>query len=116
MRTPAGKECRYYYEDFHRGRSLQECRLIQANPSSPPWQTRDCFNCPVPAILLANGSPHLILRGKVRQGFLGLVGRRVEIRAYCSKHQIPIEDPYLGCPRDQEELGGIVDILGTGGD
>lgn len=116
MRTPAGKECRYYYEDFHRGRSLQECRLIQANPASPPWRPRDCFNCTVPAILLANGSPHLVLRGTVRQGFLGLVGRRVEVRAFCSKHQIPIEDPYVGCPLCNAELGDIANLLSPSGD
>ena len=25
MRTPANTECPYYYEDFYRGRSAQEC-------------------------------------------------------------------------------------------
>ena len=28
MRTPAGTECPYYYADYYRGRSKQECRLI----------------------------------------------------------------------------------------
>ena len=32
MRTPAGKECRFYYQDYNRGRNVQECRLIKANP------------------------------------------------------------------------------------
>lgn len=112
MRTPAGKECPHYYEDFHRGRSTQECRLIQANPASPPWQPRDCFSCPVPAILQANGSPNLGLRGTVRKGFLGLIGRRVEVRASCAKHQIPIEDPYVGCPRCSAERVDIAGLLG----
>src|SRR5688572_8219728 len=33
MRTPAGKECDFYYEDFHRGRELQECRIQKAAQS-----------------------------------------------------------------------------------
>ena len=32
MRTPANTECPYYYEDFYRGRSTQECRLVGRNP------------------------------------------------------------------------------------
>ncbi len=28
MINPAGQECRFYYQDFHRGRSEQECRLV----------------------------------------------------------------------------------------
>ena len=50
MRTPAGKECRFYYEDYNRGRNLHECRLIKSNPESLPWQPKYCEHCPVPDI------------------------------------------------------------------
>ena len=53
MRTPAGTECPHYYEDFHRGRSTQECRLIDRNPQSLPWTEAVCEKCSVPAIVRA---------------------------------------------------------------
>lgn len=98
MRTPAGKECRFYYQNFHRGRSDQECRLIQNNPNSRSWEPKDCQNCPVPDILLANSSPHLVLEGSVKRGVLGM-NRRIAVTAFCSKHLIDVPLPQVGCPQ-----------------
>ncbi len=106
MRTPAGKECHFYYENFHRGRSTQECRLIQRNPNSPSWQPNDCSKCPVPEILLANSSPDLVLQATVRKGFLGF-NRRVEVDASCSRHLIAVKNPQVGCPKCAQERPGL---------
>ncbi len=106
MRTPAGSECRFYYQDFHRGRNLQECRNIKANPASLAWQPSDCARCPVPSILNANSSPDLELTVTVKTHLLGL-RRRVEVSAFCIRHQIPIENPYVGCPLDAQERNGL---------
>jgi len=106
MRTPAGKECRHYHEDFHRGRNIQECRLLKANPDSPHWHPHDCQNCIVPDILNANASRDLELKLTVKMGFLGF-GRRLEVSAFCSKHRIPIEDAFVGCPKCNEERPGL---------
>ncbi|MEM7346130.1 MAG: hypothetical protein AAF485_17970, partial [Chloroflexota bacterium] len=65
MKTPAGQECKFYYGDFHRGRNVQVCRLIERNPESLPWHPNLCSSCPVPEILLANASDTLKLDGKV---------------------------------------------------
>jgi len=97
MRTPAGKECRHYYEDFHRGRDLQECRLVQANPASMHWR---------PDILNANSSPDLQLQVTIKPRLLGL-GRQVEVSASCLKHRIPIEDAFVGCPKCNAERPGL---------
>ena len=94
MRTPAGKECPHYYEDFHRGRNHQECRLLPE--ASSYWQPEDCFQCPVPDILWANASEHLRLQATIKKGFLGF-GRRIDVIAFCRKHNIKIKDPYTGC-------------------
>jgi hypothetical protein len=110
MITPAGDECRFYYEDFHRGRSTQECRLIGRNPESEPWEPSLCGTCPVPGILKANASPHLALEGKVVRRFFFL--KRVEVYAVCSKHLIELEDPYVGCPLCRAEAPGAEAILG----
>ena len=76
MRTPAGKECRHYYEDYYRGRETQECRLIQANPASLRWKPSDCVKCPVPDILNANSSSDMQLQLTVKPRLLGL-GRQL---------------------------------------
>ena len=94
MRTPAGKECRFYYEDFHRGRSIQECRLLARSSDSLPWEPKVCQICPVPEILRANSCPHMQLRARlVRRWFR----RRMEVAAYCTDHHVEVTDPYVGC-------------------
>ena len=110
MLTPAGKECRYYYEDYHRGRDVQECRLIKQSTDSLPWQPGDCERCTVPAILWANASQYLNLKAKVTAGFIGL-GRRVEIAAWCGKHDIQIDDPYVGCEQCAAKKPHLSDLL-----
>ncbi|MDA0243152.1 MAG: hypothetical protein OT477_07030 [Chloroflexi bacterium] len=112
MRTPAGQECRFYYENFHRGRSDQECRLLDANPKNAhKWHPSDCGNCPVPAILQANSSPNLVLEAKINKGFLNLFGRKVEVRAFCSKHLIDVAEPRVGCPECAKEKPGLSDLF-----
>jgi hypothetical protein len=102
MQTPAGKECPHYYEDFMRGRHVQECRLVKENSESLRWRSSDCAKCPVPEILLANASPDMELTLTIRGALLGFV-RQMKIEARCLKHDLPIENPYIGCPLDAEE-------------
>lgn len=96
MKTPFGKECKYYYADYYRGKSTLECRLLQANPSSGSWKPALCQSCPVPDILMANGSPNLILRARVGRSMLGLL-HKVKVTAYCREHDVEIQDPKMGC-------------------
>ena len=113
MITPAGKECRFYYENFHRGHSDQECRLIQNNSRSDSWKPADCGNCPVPAILMANSNPDLVLNGTIKKGLLGF-GRHVEVTAFCSRHLIDVPKPQVGCPQCAKERPGINELFGGG--
>jgi hypothetical protein len=105
VRTPAGAECAYYYEDFARGASRQECRAPRA-ANSGRWQPPFCGVCPVPGILAANSSPQLDLRVAMKRGPFG-IGRRVEVEAWCVVHGPVIDDPHVGCPAcnaDADEL------------
>jgi hypothetical protein len=111
MKTPAGKECRFYYEDYYRGRSNQECRLVKGSSRSLDWRPRDCSDCPVPDILQANGSPYLVLHGRIRSGFLGF-NRRMEVSAFCSKHSVEIDEPHIGCPQCALERPGWQELFG----
>lgn len=106
MRTPAGHECKHYYEDFHRGRNIQECRLIKLNLDSKRWHPSDCAKCPVPAILNANASPDLELVASVETRFLGF-GRHIKVSASCLRHRIPIPDPHIGCPQCAASRDGL---------
>jgi hypothetical protein len=101
MRTPDGRECAYYYEDYYRGADVQECRCPK-DPGSAAWSPDLCARCPVPPILLHNGSPWLELTLRIRR--MPLLGGRLSVTAMCTKHGIVIPDPIKGCPRDFEDL------------
>ena len=94
MRTPAGFECKYFYGDYFRGRSVEECRLMQA--SGEKWSADLCKTCPVPAISRANACPNLVLEGKVEASFLGL-RHRVRVSASCKYAQVAVREPEIGC-------------------
>ena len=96
MRTPFGQECRYYYADFYRGRSAQECRLVASSSTARDWSDDLCRYCPVPAILRANGCPHMQLEGRVARGFLGF-GRHMQVAVTCRRSQRPVAEPHVGC-------------------
>ncbi|HEY3318429.1 MAG TPA: hypothetical protein VGK50_08410 [Coriobacteriia bacterium] len=95
MRTPAGRGCSYYYEDFNRGAEITRCR-VKRSRGSAPWRARQCKRCPVPDIEAANGSPCLDLTLTVSNAPLGLLPERFRTDAWCGEHG-PIADPYVGC-------------------
>ncbi len=108
MHTPAGTECPYYYEDFFRGRSTQECRLVGRNPRSEAWETKLCARCPVPGILRANACPNMVLEAHVIRRWFGLV-HRVKVYAVCTKHQLEVDDPHVGCGYCHPQAATILD-------
>ncbi len=106
MQTPVGKECRHYYEDFHRGRNIQECRLVKQNRRSLPWRPSDCAKCPVPDILNANASPLLELTLIISSRFLSF-WRQLEVTAICNGKPIPLHEAYTGCDQDHSNRPGL---------
>lgn len=109
MRTPAGQECKFYHGDFHRGRNEQACRLIERSQDSLPWNPSLCQTCPVPEILLANGSDTLVLDGKVVKKFFGFK-HQVEVEGWCSECFSAVPDPKLGCPNCNAGRHSIFDL------
>jgi hypothetical protein len=101
VQTPAGRECKYYYEDFHRGRAVQDCRLL----SQEEWRPRLCGVCPVPDILRANRCPHMRLDARRTRRWLR---SRVEVTAYCERYQVSVENPYVGCGRCHPEASVVL--------
>lgn len=96
MRTPAGKECRYFYGNYFRGRSQEECRLLSSAHPPLAWRPAMCNSCPVPGILLANAcefmvlEPHLVRPLKIRK-------QQVAVKTHCLKSQRSGFDPHIGC-------------------
>ncbi|MGB9673344.1 MAG: hypothetical protein ACPL3P_04340 [Anaerolineales bacterium] len=96
MRTPAGKECPYFYGDYYRGRNNEECRLLQdANPALP-WKAALCQTCPVPSIRQANACPDMQLIPSLARSF-PFLKQEVHIRAYCIKSHQDVPEPHVGC-------------------
>jgi hypothetical protein len=95
MKTPFGAECPYFFGDYYRGRSREECRLL------PPaalnrWTSDLCRSCPVPGINRANACPNLSLSAQISSSFLGL-GKRMKISAYCTLSKTDVREPEVGC-------------------
>jgi hypothetical protein len=103
--TPAGKECRYYYADYLRGRERQECRLLAQNRAGELWVPDLCFSCPVPDILRANACPNLVLEARVERQWFGFK-KRVAVSAVCSKYLVSVDEPAVGCGHCHEERPG----------
>ena len=96
MRTPAGKECRFFYGDYYRGRSHEECRLLTAAQPPLTWSPDLCKTCPVPDILRANACTHMVLDPRLERPF-PFIKRQVRVRAYCTKSLREGFDPHIGC-------------------
>ncbi len=95
MRTPSGIECKYFYGDYFRGRSLEECRLLKA--SGQRWSPDLCKTCPVPGILRANACEFLQLHATVAHPIGALFQGRVQVRSFCQKTNRDVKEPHIGC-------------------
>lgn len=109
MITPYGQECKHYYRDFHRGRSIEECRLLQRRPQEARWESSLCKSCPVPGILRANACPNMMLEGRIVRHFL--VWRRVAVSAFCLESLEEVETPHSGCGRCHQYWPGAEGLL-----
>lgn len=95
MRTPAGTECKYFYGNYFRGRSTEECRLLKE--SGARWSRDLCKTCPMPGILRANACEFLRFEAEVARPFSAGLQRRVRVHARCEKIHQPVAEPEIGC-------------------
>ena len=94
MITPAGKECQYFYGDYHRGRKNEKCRLL--DPGDLNWSPYLCEKCPIPDIELANACENMEFTPRLERPFL--IGRQqLKISAYCIKTNAQVKEPKIGC-------------------
>lgn len=90
-------DCPYFFGDYHRGREVEKCRLIEYNRDNRrPWRRPLCDTCPVPGILRETTCRHLALEAAVERKW-GLFDR-VSVYAICTEHIIELKDPKR-CPQ-----------------
>jgi hypothetical protein len=94
MRTPAGKECPYFYGDYHRGKDHEECRLLE--PAGLSWRPELCFRCPIPEIRQANACEHMQFTPRLEKP-LFFLKPRVQVSTYCTKCECTVAEPRIGC-------------------
>lgn len=105
MKTPAGKDCTYFYGDYFRGKSQEECRLLKDHNLS--WQPYMCQECPVPEIILANSCQHQRLTPNLKRPIF-FQRPQVNINAYCLKTEQTVAEPRVGCGQCHPELKEFV--------
>jgi len=96
MRTPFGFECPYFYGNYFRGKKQEECRLILETSSLQGWNSGLCKTCSVPEIINANACPNLKLSAHIAKRLFGLKSY-VQISAYCTKEDVNVKEPQIGC-------------------
>ncbi len=96
MRTPAGRECVYFYGDYYRGRKKEECRLLQSATPPLAWKPALCRSCPVPDIQLANSCEYMRLTPTLKRS-LPFAKNQVAVHTYCTKTQRQGFDAHIGC-------------------
>ena len=94
MITPAGKECRYFYGDYYRGKNHEECRLL--GPAGLQWQPYLCEKCPIPDIIRANACENLRFHPRLVRPLL-VMKPQVQVEASCVKCECKVEQPRIGC-------------------
>jgi hypothetical protein len=105
MKTPSGIECRYFFGDYYRGRSSEECRLINPSLSTIPWSVDLCKTCPVPDITRANACENMTLFATIKKGLLK--SKHVVVTAYCSKSKSEVKVPQVGCELCHREIPNL---------
>jgi hypothetical protein len=94
MITPAGKECSFFFGDYHRGRNHEECRLLLDHKLD--WIQDFCQNCPIPGIQQANGCENLVFSPKIYRPLL-ILKQQIQIDTYCKKSNKRVKVPEIGC-------------------
>lgn len=110
MRTPNGRECSFYYADYHRRVTGKElCRLIEGSSGARHWTSALCADCPVPDIQAANQCANMILHARIGKRPWHFWERpRLLVQATCKRNGKPVPNPYVGCGQCHAALTFIV--------
>lgn len=105
MKTPAGKECKFFYGDYYRGKNHEECRLLKDNNLT--WDSRMCTDCPVPEIVISNSCENLKFIPSIKRP-LGFMKPKLKVDTYCTKTTRNVEEPRVGCGECHPGLQNLI--------
>jgi len=94
MKIPDGRECKFFYADYYRGRNFEECRALSNPEDKKIWNSSFCKDCPLPDYLINNSCENLVYSVFIHKF---LFKNRIKVKAYCSKVHQPVRDPNVGC-------------------
>lgn len=100
MKIPDGRECKFFYGDYYRGRNFEECRAISNPEDKKIWNSSYCKDCPLPDYLRNNSCENLVYSVSIQKI---LFIKRIKVNAYCSKVHRPVKDPNVGCGHCHEK-------------
>lgn len=106
MRTPNGIECPYFYGDYFRGKSREECRLLSSPQAAGAWSVGLCKTCRVPAITRSNACENMTLYATITKAVVKSK-RWVKITAYCSKSKSEVKVPEVGCDLCHQDINKL---------
>lgn len=104
MLLPDGRDCKYFYADYYRGRNFVECRALKNQDEKQEWNVSFCEACPFPNYLRNNSCQNIVYSISIGKSFFR---KRMKISAWCQKVHEPVADPNVGCGHchEQKPLG-----------
>jgi hypothetical protein len=110
MLTPDGKDCPYFYANFHRRTSaIERCNLIAGGSFEQDWHAGLCESCPVPQIKRSNNCPTMQLSLRInKRGMKFWENTRIVVIATCTQSNDLIENPMIGCGKCHNPITFVV--------
>lgn len=95
MRIPDGRECKFFYGDYYRGRNIEECRgFSNGDKLKKEWTSDLCKTCPIPDILRNNACPNMTILAYIDKSWFR---KRMKFTAYCFRSHQDVRNPIVGC-------------------
>lgn len=105
MQTPAGKECKYFYGNYFRGRNHEECRLLISHDQE--WRPQFCAICKIPEITRANACENMKFTPNVYRPMF-ILKPKLSIDIFCNKCECNVNNPIIGCGQCHPSLEFIL--------
>lgn len=94
MKVPDGRECKFFYGDYYRGRNFDECRALSNPEDKRTWNSSYCKSCPLPDYLRNNSCENLVYSVYLEKI---LIKKRIKVKAWCKQQHVAVRDPNVGC-------------------
>jgi hypothetical protein len=94
MILPDGRDCKFFYANYYRGRNFEECRALTSQEDKREWKIAFCDACPLPDYLRNNSCENIVYSVFVAKS---LFKKKIKVKAWCQLVHEPVDDPNIGC-------------------